>query len=106
MIRRPPRSTLFPYTTLFRSDGGILRRGDRPAGSGRFAEGGGGFGAPGVPKTEPASVRQGVRVRVAVDGEAGRRGRSGVAGIGVRAGGRSARRGRITNGNPDQSAYP
>src|SRR2546422_3813957 len=27
MIRRPPRSTLFPYTTLFRSD---LRQGDRP----------------------------------------------------------------------------
>src|SRR2546426_8152308 len=26
MIRRPPRSTLFPYTTLFRS----LRRADRP----------------------------------------------------------------------------
>src|SRR5256885_15920241 len=25
MIRRPPRSTLFPYTTLFRS--GVLRRG-------------------------------------------------------------------------------
>src|SRR3712207_7221423 len=24
MIRRPPRSTLFPYTTLFRSDGGDL----------------------------------------------------------------------------------
>src|SRR5689334_24245285 len=24
MIRRPPRSTLFPYTTLFRSD--VLRR--------------------------------------------------------------------------------
>src|SRR5258708_39293224 len=23
MIRRPPRSTLFPYTTLFRSDGNI-----------------------------------------------------------------------------------
>src|SRR5689334_24345787 len=22
MLRRPPRSTLFPYTTLFRSDGG------------------------------------------------------------------------------------
>src|SRR3712207_7755215 len=29
MIRRPPRSTLFPYTTLFRSDG---RRGLHPAG--------------------------------------------------------------------------
>src|SRR2546430_5533163 len=25
MIRRPPRSTLFPYTTLFRSDAGLLR---------------------------------------------------------------------------------
>src|SRR5256884_9987756 len=25
MIRRPPRSTLFPYTTLFRSDGGLQR---------------------------------------------------------------------------------
>src|SRR3712207_8896706 len=23
MIRRPPRSTLFPYTTLFRSNGGV-----------------------------------------------------------------------------------
>src|SRR2546426_9984627 len=29
MIRRPPRSTLFPYTTLFRSG---TRRRDRPAG--------------------------------------------------------------------------
>src|SRR2546422_2104813 len=26
MIRRPPRSTLFPYTTLFRSPAGHLRR--------------------------------------------------------------------------------
>src|SRR3712207_8877253 len=36
MIRRPPRSTLFPYTTLFRSKGGgvhehaAARLGDRP----------------------------------------------------------------------------
>src|SRR3712207_8449149 len=29
MIRRPPRSTLFPYTTLFRS-GGNAGRGRRP----------------------------------------------------------------------------
>src|SRR5258708_26101519 len=29
MIRRPPRSTLFPYTTLFRSDG------TRPSGGAR-----------------------------------------------------------------------
>src|SRR5215211_9168265 len=28
MIRRPPRSTLFPYTTLFRSPAEIGRRGD------------------------------------------------------------------------------
>src|SRR2546428_4683267 len=34
MIRRPPRSTLFPYTTLFRSrhGGGAARPGDRSAG--------------------------------------------------------------------------
>src|SRR5258708_30417610 len=35
MIRRPPRSTLFPYTTLFRSGAvvapGPHRRGHRPA---------------------------------------------------------------------------
>src|SRR3712207_7326019 len=33
MIRRPPRSTLFPYTTLFRSDQGPdhLRVGAEPA---------------------------------------------------------------------------
>src|SRR6266508_5413975 len=33
MIRRPPRSTLFPYTTLFRSGRG--RRRARPGASGR-----------------------------------------------------------------------
>src|SRR3712207_8769797 len=33
MIRRPPRSTLFPYTTLFRS----ARTGDRSACSGKTA---------------------------------------------------------------------
>src|SRR2546428_10322413 len=35
MIRRPPRSTLFPYTTLFRSQGELARPlappADRPA---------------------------------------------------------------------------
>src|SRR3712207_7725875 len=34
MIRRPPRSTLFPYTTLFRS----LERGTADAGRERLAE--------------------------------------------------------------------
>src|SRR3712207_7373908 len=32
MIRRPPRSTLFPYTTLFRSDDVRLPRAARAAG--------------------------------------------------------------------------
>src|SRR3712207_8800860 len=31
MIRRPPRSTLFPYTTLFRSDGARQRGALAPA---------------------------------------------------------------------------
>src|SRR3712207_7335385 len=29
MIRRPPRSTLFPYTTLFRSGDRVVRPGER-----------------------------------------------------------------------------
>src|SRR2546426_9341602 len=34
MIRRPPRSTLFPYTTLFRSPGALGEaRGSCPAGA-------------------------------------------------------------------------
>src|SRR2546421_9407781 len=46
MIRRPPRSTLFPYTTLFRSPGGeggprFGRRGHRaPLGGGHARHGG------------------------------------------------------------------
>src|SRR3712207_6955984 len=36
MIRRPPRSTLFPYTTLFRSQGADRRR--PPQGRRRRAE--------------------------------------------------------------------
>src|SRR3712207_9013706 len=46
MIRRPPRSTLFPYTTLFRSGGALpgrgagpgLRQGIRPAVPGRAGQ--------------------------------------------------------------------
>src|SRR2546422_8505725 len=39
MIRRPPRSTLFPYTTLFRSVaiGGVAHPGRRRGGGGRRA---------------------------------------------------------------------
>src|SRR2546428_3569203 len=35
MIRRPPRSTLFPYTTLFRSDARLFEVGHHPERCGR-----------------------------------------------------------------------
>src|SRR3712207_7053253 len=45
MIRRPPRSTLFPYTTLFRSPAGQaaghVQRGRAQEGRGRHSEDGG-----------------------------------------------------------------
>src|SRR2546422_6019764 len=53
MIRRPPRSTLFPYTTLFRSAGRSRARGDALLGvvarsaDGRWLPGGGGSPAAG-----------------------------------------------------------
>src|SRR5260221_7487939 len=34
MIRRPPRSTLFPYTTLFRSSRGVVQVPDAVVGAG------------------------------------------------------------------------
>src|SRR3712207_7077972 len=36
MIRRPPRSTLFPYTTLFRSPVGLAMTGESLLCHGRF----------------------------------------------------------------------
>src|SRR3712207_8084236 len=51
MIRRPPRSTLFPYTTLFRS---LPARRPRPRAGGGDARG------PRGRRTEPAG-RRGVR---------------------------------------------
>src|SRR3712207_8575789 len=36
MIRRPPRSTLFPYTTLFRSEG-VMGLFDGKSGGGEYA---------------------------------------------------------------------
>src|SRR3712207_8280200 len=38
MIRRPPRSTLFPYTTLFRSRAALRRQLGEPRGGGASAE--------------------------------------------------------------------
>src|SRR2546425_7304442 len=47
MIRRPPRSTLFPYTTLFRSDrGGRACRRQRPAAHPHHTDGAAAAAAP------------------------------------------------------------
>src|SRR3712207_9561336 len=84
MIRRPPRSTLFPYTTLFRSRGagrrvaGAVRGGWRGVRGRRGLRGGAGD-AVGVP--DGRSTR--VRVELRRGGGAGR-GR-----LGGRRGGRS-----------------
>src|SRR2546422_8463922 len=55
MIRRPPRSTLFPYTTLFRSlsaSGGAKKSADLPAQAA--------LGGPGETRSAlPASAREG-----------------------------------------------
>src|SRR2546427_7603056 len=52
MIRRPPRSTLFPYTTLFRSACGTGPRGAAPTRRGAGGAGdGGGDGERGRPLT-------------------------------------------------------
>src|SRR3989475_6568384 len=59
MIRRPPRSTLFPYTTLFRShadtahEGGVVQRRDlHLQRSGRIALDGGNVLQDGVERSE------------------------------------------------------
>src|SRR5256885_9831856 len=42
MIRRPPRSTLFPYTTLFRSFCYVMQSDKEPGGNGDIVCAGGG----------------------------------------------------------------
>src|SRR3712207_8674881 len=71
MIRRPPRSTLFPYTTLFRSLGGAARDRARVAGVEEGA-----LGARDDEGVEAAGVDRNVREDVAdgeVDGRVRRR---------------------------------
>src|SRR3712207_8646373 len=67
MIRRPPRSTLFPYTTLFRSDRGHAlvpaaggRRRRRPRRHGRPAR-------VGEPVAVPAGAARGAAARSGED---------------------------------------
>src|SRR5690348_17657565 len=59
MIRRPPRSTLFPYTTLFRSGGGALPAAHRvlPAGDGAL-----GLALAGAGRRLPARDRKSTRL--------------------------------------------
>src|SRR5438445_6544369 len=57
MIRRPPRSTLFPYTTLFRSGGGVC-----PAPFSRWSATGG-SGRDDGPAVSADTLRCGMRVR-------------------------------------------
>src|SRR2546427_7663337 len=54
MIRRPPRSTLFPYTTLFRSDSAGAYQ--QPVGAGRRRDGG--SAVPGRARAEAARADQ------------------------------------------------
>src|SRR2546425_8831961 len=61
MIRRPPRSTLFPYTTLFRSCAGAalpLAVPGADGGRGRCARGGGGLRAGARPGPEARRRRR------------------------------------------------
>src|SRR5256886_10778141 len=54
MIRRPPRSTLFPYTTLFRSASRAADRTSRTSGRARPASRAGGHRAGSQPVVRPA----------------------------------------------------
>src|SRR5437764_10174797 len=67
MIRRPPRSTLFPYTTLFRSGGGGARHVRLPAAgpASRVPQGEGARGAreAAVRRRHPATDARGVDSR-------------------------------------------
>src|SRR5260370_18439544 len=57
MIRRPPRSTLFPYTTLFRSDRGRSSGLDGIRARGENSEGGGGGAGGDGPESRIENVR-------------------------------------------------
>src|SRR3712207_9376530 len=62
MIRRPPRSTLFPYTTLFRSGSAALRALPPPVGRARLSPEDcptGGSGAAGLAQQPLALVARG-----------------------------------------------
>src|SRR2546427_10980634 len=128
MIRRPPRSTLFPYTTLFRSRGagdGMRRGGPRRRLLRRAAVRGPPGGLPGggprpggAVAGAPRAARQGDRRQARSRGREGRDGRCGAvrgappgaprAGAPGRAGGGGPARCRVTGYRalPDPLALP
>src|SRR3712207_7931895 len=68
MIRRPPRSTLFPYTTLFRSHGRRREAADARAGEGEAgARGAAGPGGEGRAEVGVAGAVLGLEVVVGPD---------------------------------------
>src|SRR3989441_12119357 len=121
MIRRPPRSTLFPYTTLFRS-----RRGAPADGAGvpqgeprRHGHGGEGVRGGARDRRAGTPLRPSTRRRVARAARAGRRlyGRRGGGGgsdrgwrgrlerpAGIPGGGRTRRRGGLPRGRGAEAA--
>src|SRR5256885_16225449 len=96
MIRRPPRSTLFPYTTLFRSPA-LGPRHHRPARLARGADQRHRFHAPDRPRLarQPVLVDPGPH-REVVSGRMERR-----AGLGAGRGARPARPGADHRAPPD-----
>src|SRR3712207_200440 len=75
MIRRPPRSTLFPYTTLFRSRGDVAATVKRDLAAGEKLDGEGGYAVYGrlMPAedslalgTLPIGLAHGIELRNAV----------------------------------------
>src|SRR3712207_9245153 len=73
MIRRPPRSTLFPYTTLFRSGGLDGHAADRQR-AGHHAGGGDGVGDRGGRRQDPPDGELLVQQRVQLVAGQGERG--------------------------------
>src|SRR5256884_4961685 len=74
MIRRPPRSTLFPYTTLFRSQFSLLQLGRQGVRVSRITDGDGRKGLP--PFRDSESLPRAVRIEAGhlVNREAASRG--------------------------------
>src|SRR2546429_8395776 len=92
MIRRPPRSTLFPYTTLFRSYDATHAAGANA----RTARASAGFAADGA-ETIDRSGAGGGRFRIAID-NGGYRSRGGFGGGGGRGGRRGGGKGFFRGG--------